>query len=52
MQLSENQFKRQINYESSLSIAANLHELGLITEAEFSRIKARLINKFNPIIQH
>ena len=52
MQLSENQFERQINYESSLSIASNLHELGLITEAEFSRIKIGLIEGFNPIIQH
>ena len=52
MQLSEDQFERQSNYETSLCLISKLRDSGLLTPDEFSSAKARLIDKYCPVIQH
>ena len=52
MHLSDDQFERQMNYEASLHVLSKLHDSGLISLEEFSKITARLIGEYCPIVQH
>ena len=52
MRLSDDQFSRQISYESSLHIITGLWKKRLITDDELNQAKSYLIDKYTPVIKH
>lgn len=52
MQLSEDQFARQLSYEASLRLAERMHESGLLKDDEYIALKDGLIAEYDPIVRH
>ena len=48
--MSEKEFRAELRYRMSLSVARSLLEEGAITEAEYSEIDTILLQKHRPIL--
>ena len=48
--MTSDQFEREKNYMVSLFIAKNMLSKGLITDKEYRRIDAMLVDKYKPVI--
>ncbi len=52
MMLSDEEFRKQLSFEHSLSMLGMMHESGLITHGEFMEAASGLIDEYRPIIRH
>ena len=50
--MNQEQFEREGNYSLAMVIIQTLHKKGLLTAVEVDKIRASLIERFNPIWGH
>jgi hypothetical protein len=48
--MTNEQFRRELDFAAALHIAKNMLALGLITEREFLKMRQKLAEKYSPII--
>ena len=48
--MTKEQMEGEFNYRTSLYIVKELHKKGLITKSELENMKARLLEKYTPVI--
>ena len=52
MMLSDEEFRKQLSFEHSLSMLRMMLESGLITHGEFMETASAMIDEYKPIIRH
>ena len=52
MKLTKEQYEREGNYRLAVAIMCTLRGKGLLTEVEFCKAKACLVDRYNPIWGH
>lgn len=48
--MTKEQFEREKKYQAALAVARAMLKKGVINEADFLRVEAKLRDKFNPIL--
>ena len=48
--MNEEQFSSELTYQVSLTMAKDLLQAGLISHEEFSKMRALLLEKYNPVL--
>ena len=48
--MTKEQFDREKKYQAALAVAREMLQKGIINEADFLRIEARLAAKFRPVL--
>lgn len=48
--MTKEQFDREKNYQTAMSIARNLRRQALITEKEYRKIRSVFLRKYQPVI--
>lgn len=48
--MNEEQFSSELDYQVSLTMAKNLLQAGLISDEEFSKMRALLLEKYTPVL--
>ncbi len=48
--MTKEQFEREKKYQAALAVARSMLRQGVINEADFQRIDARLAAKFKPVL--
>jgi len=47
--MTDQQFQREANYRAAISVAKEMLTAGIISDDDFSKIKAFFIEKFQPV---
>ena len=50
MTVSETVFNAELQYQTAISIAKNLHSQGLLTEEEYAIIDTKMLQKYQPLL--